>query len=353
MLVESFPLNVLSSEKLYVAGGYHSRNNLMNKLDEVIGTIDVPKRGFLLQVVGGALGQRDSGRAMTMKAAAQDMMLWHQRLAYSSYDDLDKTFKATKGGPKDHTPFTCACEVCELAKSVRFTPKQPRQRARHALERLHADLCEIKPVTYDGHRYTLLITDDKSRYRIIHLLRTKGSATSALTTSFDWLEAQYRRPKEVQIDGGKELWNGSTRLFMRQRGTTLTLTPAHGHEQAGFIERSHCIVLDKARAIILASGIPPELWGEILTAAVDITNITATSRLEWKTPAEVFYDDVRAADEDDEDRPNRPDITHLRTLGCRAFINIEPEKQVKAMKMQPQAFEGILVGYKERHLYKI
>src|SRR3954467_738094 len=140
---------------------------------------------------------------------------------------------------------------------------------------------------------------------------------------------------------------------MRLRGTQIIVSPPYGHEQNGAIERAHRIILEKARAMMIAEDIPHELWGEILTAAVDITNMTASRGLSWKTPHEVFYDDVKGTEHSDKDRPNRPNIGHLRVLGCKVIVNIEPEKRVKAQKMEPRGFEGILVGFKGKHLYQV
>ncbi|KAI7763239.1 hypothetical protein LZL87_014373 [Fusarium oxysporum] len=153
-------------------------------------------------------------------------------------------------------------------------------------------------------------------------------------------------PIELQFDGGREFINSYTRNKCRQRGIRIIITPPHSHEQNGPVERSHRAVLEKARTAMIEADIPLELWGEILLATVHVMNITASVVLDWKTPHEVLYDDYMPGD-------NKPSISHLRTLGCKAFVNIEPEKRVKSEKSLARGWEGILVGYQGKHLYKI
>ncbi|KAF7543877.1 hypothetical protein G7Z17_g10388 [Cylindrodendrum hubeiense] len=143
--VPSFPLNVFSGEKMYLSGGYLSRNHIMNKEDLVIGTIDVHKRGFLLRVVGGIIGQRGLRKqVMFTHQEVRNTMLWHQRLGHSSPEGVNKTLKATHGGMKPTTVIRNNCDACELAKAVRYSPKAPTLRAQRALDLLHAALYGLK-----------------------------------------------------------------------------------------------------------------------------------------------------------------------------------------------------------------
>ncbi|KAG7422301.1 Copia protein [Fusarium oxysporum f. sp. rapae] len=348
VLVRDFPLNIFSGEKLYLAGGYLQKNNVVNRSDEVITTIDVKARGFLLQVVGGVIGSRQDHKAMLTSQEIRETKLWHRRLVHSSYEAVNKTMKATTGGIHPTQLVKTTCDPCELAKSTRYTPKDTRERAAKSLQRVHFDLCEFKPVTPEGYRMMLLANDDKSRWKRIQLLRRKADASAAVEFMVEeWMTmTESSAPIELQFDGGREFINSYTRNKCRQRGIRIIITPPHSHEQNGPVERSHRAVLEKARTAMIEADIPLELWGEILLATVHVMNITASVVLDWKTPHEVLYDDYMPGD-------NKPSISHLRTLGCKAFVNIEPEKRVKSEKSLARGWEGILVGYQGKHLYKI
>ena len=93
--------------------------------------------------------------------------------------------------------------------------------------------------------------------------------------------------------------------------------------------------------------IPKHFWDRILEASIHILNVTWTSTFDGKTLYQAFYDQAYP------DRDNKPDVSHLRTLGCDVFINIPPEKRMKSDKMAPHAEKGILLGYQGFHLYVV
>jgi len=49
----------------------------------------------------------------------------------------------------------------------------------------------------------------------------------------------------------------------------------------------------------------------------------------------------------------KPDISHLRVFGCRAYVTIMPEDRVKSEKIAARSQIGKLVGYEGNSLYLI
>jgi hypothetical protein len=45
-----------------------------------------------------------------------------------------------------------------------------------------------------------------------------------------------------------------------------------------------------------------------------------------------------------------PDISHFRVLGCKAYVLIKKEQQVKSNKVVSRAEISILVGYKSHNI---
>jgi hypothetical protein len=70
-------------------------------------------------------------------------------------------------------------------------------------------------------------------------------------------------------------------------------------------------------------------WGESILTAAYIRNRCPTSRHPSKTPHELFHS-------------VKPDISHLRTFGCPAFVHIDSKIRTK---WDSKAIEGIFVGY--------
>ncbi|KAI7771198.1 hypothetical protein LZL87_012956 [Fusarium oxysporum] len=70
------------------------------------------------------------------------------------------------------------------------------------------------------------------------------------------------------------------------------------------------------------------------------------NHLGLKTPRGVLYNNYIPGG-------NNPSISHLQTLGCKAVVDIEPEKRVNSEKAIARGWEGILVGYQGKHLQKI
>jgi hypothetical protein len=51
----------------------------------------------------------------------------------------------------------------------------------------------------------------------------------------------------------------------------------------------------------------------------------------------------------------QPAVEHLRVYGCRAYVRIPDKRRQKGAKLDEQADQGILVGYKGQkgHIYRV
>ena len=109
-------------------------------------------------------------------------------------------------------------------------------------------------------------------------------------------------------------------------------------------------IFSKVRSAIEDSDLPQELWPEILLGAIYITNRTATSSLDKMTPVEAFKRQVQPGLQNVD---YLPDISHLRVLGCKTYMNIPKERRIKSAKLDPHAEEGYLVGFEGSKIYRI
>jgi hypothetical protein len=68
------------------------------------------------------------------------------------------------------------------------------------------------------------------------------------------------------------------------------------------------------------------------------------------TPVEAFKRQVQPGLQDAD---YSPDISHLRVLGCKVYVNIPKERRVKSAKLAPHAEEGFLVGFEGSKIYRV
>ena len=156
--------------------------------------------------------------------------------------------------------------------------------------------------------------------------------------------------KAYRIDGGKEFGGQKLVQHIKEHGTLTEITTPYTPEQNGVAKRTNRTVFSKVRSAIEGSDLPLELWPEILLGAVYVTNRTATSSLEKMTLAEAFKRQVQLGLLDTD---YSPDISHLRVLGCKVYVNIPKERRVKSAKLAPHAEEGYLVGFEGSKIYRV
>lgn len=358
LFVATFPLNIFSGLKTYLKGGFLFKNRIFNSHGNLMAVISPHSTGFHLPVKGSPTPAATTA-IMATKAQISDGELWHRRLAHTNHDNVVRTVRETVGGPENlRPPKEKVCRCCDCANATRWTPKIHHERVSLPFQRVHIDLCFISHTAKSGATCFALVTDDKSRYRWIEILHGKAGADAALCRLFEYLHRTIGTyPAEIRFDNGWE-FNGPKLLTLLDTGYVRTSrTPGYHHEQAGFHERSNRVVLDHMRAAFADSvSLPLECWDHIAEAITMITNyITIEFRKDdapvWKSPHQAFWDRFKPDDD------NKPDISHLRVLGSRATVTIEAEStnknNKKGLKLNPRGWEGILVGFQGRHLYKV
>ena len=125
-------------------------------------------------------------------------------------------------------------------------------------------------------------------------------------------------------------------------------------EQDGVAERANRTILNQCRTLINALAEdeddedprdPKTLWPEIMRTTIYLTNRLATRSLYDKTPIEALTTNIG--------QPTVPDLSHLRTIGCKAYYYIPKEKRQRRAKFENRAKAGILVGYEGNSIYRI
>lgn len=261
--------------------------------------------------------------------------LWHKRFGHLNYDTLYKMHsKNIIRGLEIQNKTHPKCEMCILGKSTRNQYKYLNRPLKNCiLELIHIDL--IGPITPEslGHsKYILCITDDCSRKVKTCFLKTKGEAAEQLITFIKEIErATERKVKVVRTDNGKEFVNRTLDGFFKMNGIKHELTIPYTPEQAGTAERTNRTILEMARTLLIESKLPKNFWAEAVATAVYIRNRCGTSKLNDKTPEEIWSG-------------RRPTSSHFRVFGCLAYSWIPKELR---SKLDKKATPSILMGYYE------
>src|SRR5438876_4562920 len=117
-------------------------------------------------------------------------------------------------------------------------------------------------------------------------------------------------------------------------------------EQNGAAERSGGVLMAKAWAIQINAQLPENLWPEAIKTVAYLTNRSPSKGLEWKTPFETSQKALGLLNP-------KPNIAHLRTYGCHAYVMIPKEKIPRLQKMAPRAHIGYLVGYDSTNIFRV
>ena len=182
--------------------------------------------------------------------------------------------------------------------------------------------------TLGGKKYYISYTDDAFRWSTVFLLRLKSEAFETYQTFFAWVKTQLGVTIEcLHSDRGGEYMDTEFVNFLEQNGTNWKLTVHDTPEENGVSERLNRTLMEKVRALLVASGLPLFLWGEALFHAVWLKNRTSTKALGGKTPFEALHKEV-------------PDLQDLPEWGCNVWVHDR-----KTGKIATRAKAARWVGY--------
>jgi hypothetical protein len=116
--------------------------------------------------------------------------------------------------------------------------------------------------------------------------------------------------------------------FLSKRGIMHRKTAGYSPEQNGSAERLNRDLQEKGRTMLEDSRLGEELWAEAMVTA-NYTRNRLPSRVHRKTPCEKFFG-------------KKPDVSHMRVFGARAYMHIPKENR---KKMQSVSERGVFVGY--------
>ena len=260
--------------------------------------------------------------------------VWHKRLGHLSIGDIKKLENISSGMNISITNYSTeqkTCADCQLGKGVKQSlARRTTARSNQPGAGLHSDVCgPFTTQTPEGFRYFVTFTDDYSRYTTVVLIKNKSDVFQAFKNYLAQMENQTERKVKFFVsDNGGEYTSNVFQDLLVERGIIFSPTTPRSPELNGVAERMNRTINDKARTMLIASGLPQSYWGHAVQAATHIKNRCPT-RFSGITPFQGYHGTI-------------PNVGHLRVFGCLAFANNnDPAKK----KLDPRAHMGINIGY--------
>ena len=176
----------------------------------------------------------------------------------------------------------------------------------------------------------MVIVDTFSQRMFVILLGKKSDAADALMRWILQAEVQTgRKLHRLRSDNGGEFISDVFTNWLSLRGVTQQTTPSWSPQSNGIAERANRTLQDKTRTMLLESGLPGSLWGEIILTSCVLRNLSSTSSLSV-TPLEMWTG-------------RRPSVKSLRVVGCKAFCQLDDRE--RKGKFSAKAWIGVMVGY--------
>lgn len=179
-----------------------------------------------------------------------------------------------------------------------------------------------------GAVYFLTIVDDYSRALWTYLLLEKSEVQKVLKNFCAYAEKQFNKSvKIMRSDNGTEFT--CLKSFFAEKGilhqTSCVATP----QQNGRVERKHRHILNVARALLFQANLPVKFWGEAISTATHLINLTPTKVLQGRTPHELLFE-------------RKPSYSHLRVFGSVCYVHRNARDKDKFGDRSRQC---IFVGY--------
>ncbi|TVY74571.1 Retrovirus-related Pol polyprotein from transposon TNT [Fusarium oxysporum f. sp. cubense] len=358
LFIPEFPVNVMSGLRLYKNGGWIDGNDIYDPTGDVFGLLRIGRDGLYVNTEVGKtavsnqavseLQPEPCNHHTVSSNQCLNVDLWHRRLGHVNAYQVSQTAKMTRGmycdDHHDHQPFNY-CLACDIAKALRWTPRNKRKRASRA-GFIHVDTFKVNPPGIRGERWGMIATDDRHRMRWAYTFTRKGMASELLGQLISKIRTQYGiRVYAIQMDGGSELYGASLKNLEYTHGVKIIKTTPYTPEFNGVAERSNRIIFDKVRATMESERIPIELWPLVLEDMVRKTNVTATRAIDGLTPMESFLNEAFPGQD------NKPDLSGERICGSQVTIHIPQERRLRSHKFGPRGETGIYLCMEGSQIY--
>ncbi|KAI3120209.1 hypothetical protein CBS147326_9557 [Penicillium roqueforti] len=359
--VEGFHTNIMSLQRAEKAGIYiNGRRKVLEwKEGEVFCSFE--KHHGFYTVEYNQIRKEDKEGAATYytraRKSAQPKVLkgskdlWHQRMAHLNTTAISKLAELSTGieireeRNADQVELKPKCISCNLAEAPRQISRIPMPMATKPFEIVYFNMIVLKSDAWNHQRYISHFYNaaTKTHWAVHHLDKT--GCQKAVLYMVNAVERRYNcKLKTLHSDGEKSLLTGEFDYLNNFYGLNLNVTVPGTPEQNGPAERAGGVLMKRARALHLESGLPPYLEGEAIKASVYIMNRTPTrdANNAWFLPLQRLYDLL--------DIPRTVNMSNMYLYGCMVFYR---KKTTASHKLEPRAGIGYLIGYEAHNIWRI
>ena len=132
-----------------------------------------------------------------------------------------------------------------------------------------------------------------------------------------------------RADKGEEYTSEAFKEYCLETDITQEFATTNTPQQNDVSERFGRTLCGMVCCLLVDSGFPPKLWGELMLTAVYLCNRMPHSGLDMETPFKRLYG-------------KEANLSHLKIVGARAFVHIKDAK-----KLEPKSWEGMLCGFSD------
>nr|GEW50518.1 hypothetical protein [Tanacetum cinerariifolium]GEW76501.1 hypothetical protein [Tanacetum cinerariifolium] len=195
---------------------------------------------------------------LVAKASADDSTLWHKRLGYLKFKTMNRLVRhnlviglPSKCFDNDHT-----CAACLKGKHHKASCKTKLVNSvTKPLHTLHMDLFSPTSVSSLNHKwYSLVVTDDFSRFTWTFFLKTKDETSGILRNFITEIEnLNDLKVKIIRCDNGGEFRNKEMNDFYSKKGIKREFSNARTPQQNGVAKRKNRTLIEVARTMVLVN----------------------------------------------------------------------------------------------------
>ncbi|GJR84248.1 putative ribonuclease H-like domain-containing protein [Tanacetum coccineum] len=269
------------------------------------------------------------------KASSDESTKWHRRMAHVNFKNINKLAKhgLVNGLPSKLFTNDHNCVACNKGKQHKAFYKAITavSTISEPLQLLHMDLFGPTSIRSIDHKYySLVVTDDLSRFSWVFFLGTKDETYYILKDFITFIENQLnKKVKAIRCDNGTEFKNSKLIELCGSKGIKRDYSNARTPQQNGVAERKNRTLIEAARTMLADSKLPTMFWTEAVSTACYVLNRVLVTRPHNKTPYELLSGKV-------------PNISHLKPFGCHVTILNTSDH---LGKFEGKADEGFIVGY--------
>nr|GEW64545.1 putative ribonuclease H-like domain-containing protein [Tanacetum cinerariifolium] len=189
------------------------------------------------------------------KASLEESTKWHRRMTHANFKTINKLAKngLAEGLPLKLFTNEHNCDACNKGKQHKDSYKAifAMRTISEPLKLLHMDLFGPTSIrSIDQKYYSLVVTDDFSRFSCIFFLGTKDETFYILKDFIALIENQLnKKVKAIRCDNGTEFWIAKLIDLYKEKGIKRDYSNARTPQQNGVAKRKNRTLIEAARSI--------------------------------------------------------------------------------------------------------